>query len=125
MNTATGDVCIVEDDDAVRDSLAFLLDVEDISVSRFESAEQFLESGAETAASCLVLDYQLGGMSGADLIRNLRRRQLQIPIIMISGQADSTDVEEVQSNDDVVYLRKPCNPRLFVKHVRQAIAGDD
>ena len=77
-------VVIVDDDPAIRSSLAFSLQTEGFSVRSYASGTELLGDDLTAEASCLVIDYQLPGMNGLDLVAELRRRQVAAPAILIT-----------------------------------------
>lgn len=80
-----GLVHIVDDDEAVRNSTGLLLRSMDYEAATFASAEAFLASGDGGAADCLLLDYHLGGMNGAELLELLRQRGVRTPAIILTA----------------------------------------
>ncbi|WP_424631788.1 response regulator transcription factor [Bradyrhizobium sp. SYSU BS000235] len=83
-------VCIVDDDESVRESLPDLVREFGFAVEAFSSAEEFLVSDHVGKTSCLILDMAMPGMSGPDLQRELKLRQQDIPIVFITGHGDET-----------------------------------
>ncbi|HUO93627.1 MAG TPA: response regulator [Rhizomicrobium sp.] len=79
-------VYIVEDDDAVRNAMRLLLEIHDYRVETFRSAEELLERQVQALEGCLLTDLVMGGMSGVDLIENLRARGVRIPMALMSGR---------------------------------------
>ncbi|OZA01669.1 MAG: hypothetical protein B7Y05_24130, partial [Polynucleobacter sp. 24-46-87] len=91
--TRTGVVYVIDDDEAVRDSLALLLKANGLKVSPHESAERFLTSLESTdlqAPSCALIDIHLGGISGIELQEKLLDLNINIPIAFITGHGDVT-----------------------------------
>jgi FixJ family two-component response regulator len=82
-------VAIVEDDEAVRDSLKLLLEAHGLQVDAYGSAREFLAERERHLAGCLLLDIHMSGMSGLELLRHLRSGADEIPAIVISGRADA------------------------------------
>jgi two-component system response regulator FixJ len=81
-------VHVIDDDDAVRDSLAFLLRSADIDVTTHESAAAFLRAGLPGGIGCIVTDVRMPGTTGIDLLRRLAELGASIPAIVITGHAD-------------------------------------
>jgi two-component system, LuxR family, response regulator FixJ len=77
-------IAIVEDDDAVRNALAFSLQTEGLSVRAYQCAEDLLEDVFPDKIHCLVVDYKLPAMNGLDLLEELRRRGISAPAILIA-----------------------------------------
>ena len=88
MNEKNPFVFVVDDDASIRDSLKDLISSAGLNVQTFASAQEFLTSPRPDAASCLVLDVQLPGLSGLDLQQELAKIDVQIPIIFITGHGD-------------------------------------
>jgi FixJ family two-component response regulator len=90
MNTSAkkGMIYIVDDDEAVRDSLQWLLEGQDYRVRCFDSAESFLGRYDPREVACLIADVRMDGMSGLELQDRLIERQSPLPIIFITGHGD-------------------------------------
>ncbi|HVW75464.1 MAG TPA: response regulator [Rhizomicrobium sp.] len=99
-------VFVVEDDEEVRISTRALLEASGYAVREFASAEDVLACGDLAAAGCIVLDHTLPGMSGLDLIRQLRADGFQIPAIMVSGNGKQL-LQTAAKAGVAAVLRKP------------------
>jgi FixJ family two-component response regulator len=119
-SAATSLVCVVDDDDSVRESLTALLKEQGFEARGFASAEAFLASDCIDAAKCLLLDVAMPGMSGIDLQRELRRRQLNISIIFITG-GDQRMRAQAMDAGAVAFLDKPFDDAVLLKLVRTAL----
>jgi two-component system, LuxR family, response regulator FixJ len=93
LDTVQKPICIVDDDDAVADSLRALLESFGFSVRSYSSGSEFLADERCRAASCLLIDQHMPGMSGLDVIGHLQREGVRIPAILISGQLDHSTRE--------------------------------
>ncbi|KAA0695617.1 response regulator [Neorhizobium sp. P12A] len=82
-------VCLVDDDDSVRESLPVLLRVLGFGVRSFASATEFLHSPVVEATECLILDVAMPGMTGPELHRELARNGMDIPVLFITAQSDA------------------------------------
>jgi FixJ family two-component response regulator len=100
-------VCVVDDDESVRESLSQLLQVLGFEARAFASAEAFLGSDCVGAVNCLLLDVVMPGMSGPDLQRELSRRGLDTSIIFITGQNRGNLRERLLESGAVACLFKP------------------
>jgi len=100
-------VSVVDDDESVRESLPDLLRQFGLKAEAFSSAEAFLASGALNDTRCLILDVAMPGMSGPDLQRELKRRQLEIPIVFITALDDETVRSRLLAQGAVACLLKP------------------
>lgn len=86
MSQLTGPVIVVDDDDAVRNSLKFALELEGLSVHLFKGGAELLAEADLPQAGCFVIDYNMPGMSGIELMGRLRQRQIHSPAILIASQ---------------------------------------
>ncbi len=100
-------VFVVDDEEPVRTSLSKLLRAMGYPTESFASAAAFLESKAISEQGCLLLDLRMPGMSGIDLIEELTRRQLNVPIIVMTGHTDMKSVQRLESFPLVGFLEKP------------------
>lgn len=99
-------VFVVDDDDAVRDSLKTLLELQSFPVKTFETCQDFLNSGSGNAA-CLVLDIHLPGMSGLDMMEAMKRMDRGMPTILITGRCDNAMRDRAKALGVVALLEKP------------------
>ena len=88
MSSEKAKVCVIDDDDALRDSLTFLLRMAQIDVVGFASAAAFLDGLSGTHASCVITDVRMPEMSGIDLLRRLKELKIDVPVIVITGHGD-------------------------------------
>ena len=115
-------VVIVDDDLAIRNSLAFSLRVEGIAVLAYASGAELLKDLPVFGAGCLVIDYKLPGMNGLDLLAELRRRRIATPAILITTHP-STAVRERAAASGTALIEKPLlGDALFVE-IRAALAA--
>ena len=116
-------ICIVDDDENVRESLGELLDAAGYSVHSFPSAEQFLSSGALASCSCLVTDVRMPDMDGIALQEELARRSVRFPVIVITGHADVPLAVRAMRAGATDFIEKPFKPDTLLSAVRQALAS--
>lgn len=104
-------VFVVDDDEAVRDSLRWLLEGNGFRVAAFESAERFLSYLGAMPASpgCLILDVRMPGMTGTELHEELLRRNVSLPIIFITGHGNVPMAVERMKKGAIDFLEKPFN----------------
>jgi len=100
-------VSVVDDDESVRESLPDFLRQFGFAAEAFPSAEAFLASDVASTTSCLLLDIAMPGMSGPELQEELIRRRQEIPIVFITGHADSTLWPRLIARGAVECLSKP------------------
>jgi two-component system, LuxR family, response regulator FixJ len=115
-------IYIVDDDEAVRDSIRFLLESHNIETRSCRSADEFLQLNP-TDMACLVLDLHMPGTSGLDLLRLLRGQGLPVPIIVVSGRPDATLEAEVRSAGATAMLPKPFDDESLLGQVRRALTA--
>lgn len=102
-----GVVYVVEDDEAVRDSLKWLLETSSYRVELFDSGEMFLAKFDPNAIAVLVLDVRMPGMSGLEVQEHLIARKCDIPIIFISGHGDVSMAVSTLKKGAVDFIEKP------------------
>lgn len=119
MAQPTGLIAIVDDDAGVRAALRRLLRSVGFAVTSYESAEAFLARSGGDEPHCLLLDINLGGMSGFDLQHHLLRSGAGIPVIFITGQDEPAIREGVHQAGDVPCLRKPFEQGTLVDTIRR------
>lgn len=117
-------VFLVDDDDAVRDSLTLLCETAGFTVRAYASAEAFLADYQQDWAGCVVLDLRMPGMSGTDLQAELRNRQLTLPIIFLTAHGDIPTTVRAIKAGAIDFLTKPVEARPFLELLREAIALD-
>lgn len=113
-------VSVVDDDESVRESLPILVKTFGFTVYAFSSAEEFLASGRVSQTECLILDVAMPGMSGPELQGELKRRQLEIPIIFITARKDETVRTSMLERGAVECLFKPFNPTALREALKAA-----
>lgn len=120
-NSGTGTIYVVDDDEAMRHSLEFLLAALGQPVCSFPSAEAFLEAWTPDRPGCLVLDVRMPGMSGLQLQRLLNEEAAPLPpplaVVFISGHGDIPMVVRAMQAGAVVFLEKPFNDQDLLDHV--------
>jgi FixJ family two-component response regulator len=102
-----GTVYVVDDDEAVRDSLQWLLEGKDYRVRCYESAEAFLSRYDPREVACLIADIRMGGMNGMELQVRLIERQSPLPIMFITGHGDVPMAVESMKNGAMDFIQKP------------------
>lgn len=113
-------VYIVDDDEAVRDSIRLLLESSGIGARDFASADQFLASDL-AEMGCLLLDLHMPGISGLDLLRLLRARGVRRPVIVVSGRRDPVQDADVRAAGASALLSKPFDDQQLLDLVTQAL----
>ncbi len=113
-------VFLVDDDDAVREGLKTCLEAHGLTVAAFPSAEAFLAGCQPRALGCLVLDVKMRGMNGLELQAHLRREQIDIPIIMITGHGDIPIAVRAMKAGAIEFLEKPVDDWKLTACIGQA-----
>jgi two-component system response regulator FixJ len=113
-------VYIVDDDEAVRDSIRLLLESSGLIAREFAGADQLLRTDAHDMG-CLLLDLHMPGISGLELLRLLRLRGLRRPVIVISGRRDPVQDAEVWAAGASALLSKPFDDQHLLELVMQAL----
>jgi len=113
-------IFLVDDDDVVRDSVRVLLETRNFTVTDFPSGDAFLRRSTNDAGDCMLLDLHMPGMTGMDLLKQLRRRGDKTPVILITGRLDSNAQAEAQ-NLGVPLLEKPVSPQVLFAAIEDAL----
>lgn len=121
---AEATVHVIDDDEAMRDSLSFMLEAANYKCITYDSAIAFLEALRGLAPGCVVTDIRMPEMSGLELVRGLRERSLSLPIIVITGHADVPLAVEAMKAGVADFIEKPFDDEVFLKAVRQAMAQE-
>lgn len=117
-------IYVVDDDEAVRSSLRLLLRSAGYSVEAMDSADSFLEDFKPGSAGCLLLDVRMPGMSGLELQKVLKERQIGIPVIIITGHGDITMAVDAMKSGAFDFLEKPFNDSELLDRVAEAVKTD-
>ncbi|MCH7509141.1 MAG: response regulator transcription factor [Proteobacteria bacterium] len=117
-------VFIVDDDDAVRDSLSFLMKSIGIESRSFASATEFLEFYDDNIAGCLVLDIRMPGMSGLELQDRLNEINAILPIIFITGHGDVPMAVEALKKGALDFIQKPFRDQDLIDRINHALDQD-
>jgi FixJ family two-component response regulator len=116
-------VCVIDDDESVRESLPDLLHEFGFATETFASAEDFLASGRVADSRCLILDIAMPGMSGPDLQRELAQRHQKVPIVFITAHADQSVIPRLIEQGAVACLRKPFSDTALREALDAALAS--
>jgi len=122
MMTGSATVFVVDDDDAVRDSLGLLMKSAGIQAEAYESAESFLAAFDPARFGCLVLDIRMPGMSGIELQRELNQRGSALPIIFITAHGDIPMAVDAVREGALDFVQKPFDDTELVTKVQRALA---
>ena len=114
-------VHIIDDDQALRESLAFLLRAAQLEVQSFDSAKAFLDALPDASVGCVITDIRMPDMSGIDLLRRLKELNVGIPVIVITGHGDVPLAVEAMKIGAADFFEKPFNDDQLVASVRAAL----
>jgi two-component system, LuxR family, response regulator FixJ len=117
-------VLIIDDDPAVRNSLKFALEVEGFAVRAYHTGADLLRDAELPAEGCLVVDYKLPEMNGLDLLVELRKRNVELPAILITTHP-SSEVRRRAALAGVMLIEKPLLNDTLFQGIRAALDGDE
>ena len=115
---------LVDDDEAIRDALSWLLKSRGIPCASFDSAESFLTAWKKTMSGCLVLDMRMTGMSGLDCFDQLRERESTLPVIFLTGHGDVPLAVATLKKGAFDFFEKPFNDNDLATRIEEAMALD-
>jgi RNA polymerase sigma factor (sigma-70 family) len=117
-------VFVVDDDQAMRSSLKWLIESVGMSVETYSSADEFIREYYPGRAGCLLLDIRMPGMSGLELQEHFVQHQIKIPIIIITGHGDVPMAVRAMKAGAVDFIEKPFNDELLLESIRNALLLD-
>ncbi|WP_426441153.1 response regulator FixJ [Bradyrhizobium genosp. P] len=112
---------VIDDDAAMRDSLAFLLDVNGYKSRVYETADAFLAGASAKTLSCVICDIRMPGMSGIELVRRLKREGASGAVILITGHGDVALAVEAMKAGAADFIEKPFDDAALLDAIRAAI----
>ena len=115
-------VYVIDDDEAARHSLEFLLDCAGIRVRSFASADAFLAASPQLAGACVITDVRMPGRSGIELVEEMKRRGADVPVIVITGHADVPLAIQAMHAGVADFIEKPFDDELLLSALRRALA---
>jgi two-component system, LuxR family, response regulator FixJ len=121
MSSELAIVHVIDDDEALRDSLTFLLRTADLEVMSHSTAAAFLESLPLKGLTCIITDVRMPGLSGIDLLRRVRELGIEVPVIVITGHGDVPLAVEAMRFGAVDFLEKPFDDEILLQSVRAAL----
>src|SRR6202051_4237186 len=114
-------VHVIDDDEALRESLTFLLRTADLEVRSHSSAAAFLDALPTADLRCIITDVRMPGMSGIDLLRRLKELGVGAPVIVITGHGDVPLAVEAMKFGAFDFFEKPFDDEMLLKSVRSAL----
>ncbi|MDH5518383.1 MAG: response regulator FixJ [Gammaproteobacteria bacterium] len=117
-------VYVVDDDQAVRDSLRWLIESVGLKVKTFSNGQELLDDFSEADISCLVLDVRMPGISGLDLQQRLKNLNSKVPVIIVTGHADVPMAIQAMKAGAFDFIEKPYSDQLLLERIQCAIEQD-
>src|SRR5215471_7890685 len=114
-------VHVIDDDEAVRQSIEFLLRTSGVTARTYDSASAFLDVLPTVESGCIITDVRMPGISGIELLRRLGEMRIRIPVIVITGHGDVPLAVEAMKNGAIDFLEKPFEDELLLGAVRSAL----
>lgn len=115
-------VHVIDDDEAMRESLRFLLESAGFAARTYETASLFLDKAGGLVGGCIVTDVRMPGMSGLELARQLKSRGVSMPIVMITGHGDVPLAVESMKAGVADFLEKPFDDEALLRAIQAAMA---
>lgn len=116
-------VYVVDDDEAVRDSMRAILESSGMDVKDYASAQAFLDAKCKDQKGCLLLDFHMPGMTGLELLEHLRAHGSHLPVIVVTGRGDSMLKERVMRAGAAEMLDKPIDESVLMHALDRAFAA--
>lgn len=119
-------VHIVDDDEAIRDSISTLFGVAGLNCKLYSNAEEFIEDYTPDRfeAECLLLDLQMPGMGGLGLLKYLQDNEIRVPTIILTGHGEAMDVLSSFQNEVTSFIQKPFQSNELITIVHKILAGE-
>ena len=121
MPSDTPTVHVIDDDEAARQSLAFLLGTAKIGVKTYESAVAFLKVAADVRSGCIITDVRMPEITGIELLRRLKELKVGVPVIVVTGHGDIALAVEAMKVGAADFLEKPFDDEAMLAAVRSAL----
>lgn len=115
-------IAVVDDDEAMRDALSELLHLMSMECRTFERAEAFIAASSQECFDCLITDLRMPGMSGMELIRELKALGSRLPVIVITSSMEVESRSEAIAGGAFAYLTKPVGEELLTRTLNEALA---
>jgi two-component system response regulator FixJ len=112
---------VIDDDEAARNSLKFLLEAARLAVKTYESAKEFVRALPASSAGCVITDVRMPDMSGIDLLRHLKASGTALPVIVITGHGDIPVAVEAMKIGALDFFEKPYADEALLASVRAAL----
>ena len=114
-------IALVDDEESVRRALARMLSASQFDVDVFASGQEFLDSLRTRLPDCVILDFQMPGLTGRDVQRQLTLAQMRVPIIVVTAHDQPALREQCLADGAVAYLSKPLQRERLVDLINDAV----
>jgi two-component system response regulator FixJ len=114
-------VHVIDDDEALRESLAFLLRAAQLEVKSYASARTFLDELPDESLGCVITDVRMPEISGIELLRRLKELKIGVPVIVVTGHGDVALAVEAMKIGSADFFEKPFDDELLLASVRSAL----
>ncbi|MBX3518601.1 MAG: response regulator transcription factor FixJ [Xanthobacteraceae bacterium] len=114
---------VIDDDEAARDSLQFLLETAGLRTKTYETATAFLKHLPGPGAGCIITDVRMPGMTGIELLKTLKGRAFPLPIIIITGHGDIPLAVDAMREGATDFLEKPYSDDALLESIKRAVAS--
>ena len=114
-------VHLIDDDEAVRTSVGFVLEMNDLPARTYGSAREFLEVAETLKGGCIVTDVRMPEMSGLELIKRLKERGVTLPVVVITGHGDVPLAVEAMRAGVIDFIEKPFDDEVLLRSIRMAL----
>lgn len=119
--TTEAQVHVIDDDEGVRESLAFLFEMSGVDAKTYSNPVDFLDVAPALTSGCIVTDVRMPQMNGLELVRKLREAGVQLPVIVITGHGDVPLAVEAMKAGAADFLEKPFKDEVLLEAVRHAL----
>jgi two-component system response regulator FixJ len=119
--TTKGHVYVIDDDEAMRDSLSFLLDSSGFGVTLFDDAQAFLDALPRLGFGCVVSDVRMPGLDGIELLKRMKAQHSPFPILIMTGHGDVPLAVEAMKLGAIDFLEKPFEDDRLIAMIESAI----
>lgn len=114
-------ILLVDDDDAIRDAVGFLLESDGHQVQTFASPIDLLAALESTRAGCVITDVRMPEMGGLEVVQRIRASGSQVPVVVITGHADVSLAVEAMRSGAADFIEKPFDDEVLLQAVRRAV----
>lgn len=118
-------VHVIDDDEAMRDSLSFLLDVQGLDARLYDSAIAFLAALPSLEPGCIITDIRMPGLTGLELVQRLKEENVNLPVIVITGHGDVSLAVDAMKAGVMDFLEKPFSDESLLASIKDALARLD